>query len=199
MYDAIVVLISKLGGLGVFLLMFGENLFPPIPSEVILPLAGYTAAQARLAAGRDHGRHAGVGRWCHPLVLCGALDRDRAAQAVCRGSWPLADVDTRRNRSGGQMVRSLWSLGGAVRQAVAGHPHADFGAGWCHRHGAGAILAWTTIGSAAWTAMLAIAGYELGERYGQIATIVEPVSNAVLALAGIWYLWRVATFGRKHR
>lgn len=47
MYDAIVVLISKLGGLGVFLLMFGENLFPPIPSEVILPLAGYTAAQGR--------------------------------------------------------------------------------------------------------------------------------------------------------
>ena len=40
---------------------------------------------------------------------------------------------------------------------------------------------------------------ELGERYGQIATIVEPVSNAVLALAGIWYLWRVAIFGRKHR
>ena len=35
---------DSLGALGVALLIFLENLFPPIPSEVILPLAGVTAA-----------------------------------------------------------------------------------------------------------------------------------------------------------
>lgn len=44
--------------------------------------------------------------------------------------------------------------------------------------------------------ILVMAGYELGERYSQVASVIEPVSNAVLALAVIWYLWRVATFGR---
>ena len=39
---------NSLGAFGVFLLIFLENLFPPIPSEVVLPLAGVTAA------GEDH-------------------------------------------------------------------------------------------------------------------------------------------------
>ena len=45
MFDIITSILASLGGLGVFLLMLAENVFPPIPSEVILPLAGYTAAQ----------------------------------------------------------------------------------------------------------------------------------------------------------
>jgi membrane protein DedA with SNARE-associated domain len=34
---------NSLGYIGIGLLMFLENLFPPIPSELIMPLAGYTA------------------------------------------------------------------------------------------------------------------------------------------------------------
>ncbi|MDG6719331.1 DedA family protein, partial [Staphylococcus aureus] len=47
MFDIITSILASLGGFGVFLLMLAENVFPPIPSEVILPLAGYTAAQGR--------------------------------------------------------------------------------------------------------------------------------------------------------
>src|SRR3546814_1689247 len=54
----------------------------------------------------------------------------------------------------------------------------------------------TLTGSAICTVILVLAGYELGERYSRVASVIEPVSNAVLALAVIWYLWRVATFGR---
>ena len=60
----------------------------------------------------------------------------------------------------------------------------------------GPFLVSTLAGSAIWTVILVLAGYELGERYSQVASVIEPVSNAVLALAVIWYLWRVATFGR---
>ena len=40
---------ESLGYLGIGLLMFLENIFPPIPSELIMPLAGFTAAQGRLS------------------------------------------------------------------------------------------------------------------------------------------------------
>ena len=36
-------IIESLGYAGIALLMFLENLFPPIPSELIMPLVGYTA------------------------------------------------------------------------------------------------------------------------------------------------------------
>ena len=38
-------IVETTGVLGIALLMFLENVFPPIPSELIMPLAGYTAAQ----------------------------------------------------------------------------------------------------------------------------------------------------------
>jgi membrane protein DedA with SNARE-associated domain len=40
---------SSTGYFGILLLMFVENVFPPIPSEVIMPLAGYMAAQGMLS------------------------------------------------------------------------------------------------------------------------------------------------------
>ena len=42
------------GHTGVVLLMFLENVFPPIPSELVMPLAGFTAQQER-AWGDDGG------------------------------------------------------------------------------------------------------------------------------------------------
>ena len=43
--------VGAMGALGVALLMFIENVFPPIPSEVIMPLAGYLASQGELHLG----------------------------------------------------------------------------------------------------------------------------------------------------
>lgn len=42
-------LMNSMGYAGVVLLMFLENVFPPIPSELIMPLAGFTARQGKLA------------------------------------------------------------------------------------------------------------------------------------------------------
>src|SRR3546814_5794331 len=49
MFDWIVAAIERTGYLGIALLMLAENLFPPIPSELIMPLAGFTAAQGNLS------------------------------------------------------------------------------------------------------------------------------------------------------
>jgi membrane protein DedA with SNARE-associated domain len=48
MFDWITGIVERGGYLGIALLMFLENLFPPIPSELIMPLAGFTAARGQL-------------------------------------------------------------------------------------------------------------------------------------------------------
>src|SRR3546814_16442297 len=47
MVDWIAKLVEGGGYLGIAALMFAENLFPPIPSELIMPLAGFAAARGR--------------------------------------------------------------------------------------------------------------------------------------------------------
>ena len=49
MLDWITSTINSLGYLGIALLMFVENIFPPVPSEVIMPLAGFTVTQGKLS------------------------------------------------------------------------------------------------------------------------------------------------------
>jgi membrane protein DedA with SNARE-associated domain len=51
----------------------------------------------------------------------------------------------------------------------------------------------STIGTAGWTAILAMAGYQLQQNVQDVDKIVGPASNAILAvLAGgyVWRLWR---------
>ncbi len=44
----VIAFISSTGYLGILLLMLIENVFPPIPSELIMPLAGFMVAQDKL-------------------------------------------------------------------------------------------------------------------------------------------------------
>ena len=48
MSDWVIRLIEDAGYLGVFLLMFLETVFPPVPSEVIMPIAGLSAARGHM-------------------------------------------------------------------------------------------------------------------------------------------------------
>src|SRR5215208_6279797 len=48
MFDWITGLVDRTGYLGIALLMLAENVFPPIPSELIMPVAGFTAAWGEL-------------------------------------------------------------------------------------------------------------------------------------------------------
>ena len=50
MFDWITSVVSQTGYLGIVGLMLAENVFPPIPSELIMPLAGFVAAQGQLNA-----------------------------------------------------------------------------------------------------------------------------------------------------
>jgi membrane protein DedA with SNARE-associated domain len=56
------------------------------------------------------------------------------------------------------------------------------------------FLLYTSIGTVVWTALLAGAGWLLGNSYDQVSTYLDPVSNAIAVAILAWYLYRVATF-----
>lgn len=198
MLESIVSLIDRLGVAGVFLLMLVENVFPPIPSELILPLAGYAAARgegslALTMAAATLGSVTGatfwyaIGRW---------IGEDRLKRFARRhGRWltltpeEIEHVNRWFDRHGhwavlfGRMVpgvRTLISVpAGVSRMLIV------------------PFLTWTTIGSSVWTVVLVGAGYQLGARYSEVARVLEPVGNAVLVAILATYAWRVITFGRK--
>ena len=44
----VLAIMAKFGYLGIIFAMFAENVFPPIPSEIIMPAAGFAVAQGDL-------------------------------------------------------------------------------------------------------------------------------------------------------
>ena len=56
------------------------------------------------------------------------------------------------------------------------------------------FLLWSTLGSAIWTAGLAIAGWVLGQQFDNIETVLGPLSLAVIGGIVLWYVYRVVTW-----
>ncbi|MEB3322741.1 MAG: DedA family protein [Synechococcaceae cyanobacterium] len=180
------------------LAMLLENVVPPIPSEVILPLAGFLVQQGQLRmlpavlaclAGTVLGAWFwyGIGR----LVNAGRLE----AWLARRGGWlgvkpdSLAQSRAWFARHGaalifwGRMVPGVRTLI-SVPAGVELMPQLPF-------------LAWTTAGSLLWVVALTLAGRLLGASYGRVVDWLGPLSGAVkavllagAALALLGWLWR---------
>jgi membrane protein DedA with SNARE-associated domain len=172
--------IVALGPVGVGLLVALENLFPPIPSEVVLPLAGFLAGQGRMALPLVIGA-ATVGSLLGALALyaLGAtVGRERLARALER--LPLADADDLDRaegwfeRHGGTavltgrlvpVVRSLVSIPAGVNR----FPLLRFSA-------------YTLLGSAVYNTVLIVLGYQLGQQWQSVGEYSSLLSTAVVAL-----------------
>jgi membrane protein DedA with SNARE-associated domain len=50
-----------------------------------------------------------------------------------------------------------------------------------------------TLGTAGWTALIAGAGYKLGENYTDVEKILGPAANAILVILVLGYIYRVWT------
>ncbi len=186
-------IVDSLGSLGVGLLILLENLIPPIPSEVVLPLAGFRSRTGALnvvavwvwaTAGSVVGALIlyGVGRWLgydrlHRLaghrwfVLASQRDVDRGCELFSRhGSWIVAGARCV------PVLRSVVSL----PAGVVGLPLSKF-----------ALL--TTLGTGVWNALFIWLGWTLAEKWREADSYTAPVSLGVLALVvlGIAVLaWR---------
>ena len=59
------------------------------------------------------------------------------------------------------------------------------------------LVVYSALGTAIWTSILALAGYLLEERYRAVDAYLNPVSNVVVGLILVYYLYRVLTFGHR--
>ena len=173
-------IMETLGAPGAGVAVALENLFPPIPSEVILPLAGFTASRGDMSllaaiVWTTIGSVVGavVLYWIGALI---GRERTRAIAALL----PLvkvSDVDRteawfgrhgRKTVFFGRMVplfRSFVSIPAGIERM----PLATF-------------LLFTPLGSLIWNSVFVVAGYALGENWQVIEGYVGTYQNAVLVV-----------------
>jgi membrane protein DedA with SNARE-associated domain len=175
-------IVDRLGSLGVGLLILLENLIPPIPSEVVLPLAGFRASTGTLnVVGVWVAATAGAVLGALLLYGLGAwLGYDRLHRLAGHRWFIMAsqrDIDRGHelfDRHGTRMVlfarcvpflRSVVS----IPAGISGMPLLRF-----------AVL--TAIGSGVWNAVFIALGWWLGERWDQVQSWLGPVSYVVVGL-----------------
>ncbi|MBU7581300.1 MAG: DedA family protein [Nostoc sp. TH1S01] len=177
--------ITSLGYVGIALLMFVENLFPPIPSELIMPLAGFTA---RATPDRLNilgvffaglvGSVAGALVWYYPGKFLGEQRLKRWADKY--GKWlTISSKDITKAKHWfdsqgskavliGRLVPGIRTLI-SVPAGISDMPLLPF-------------LFYTTLGSAAWVGLLTYSGYVLGSQYELVDKYLAPVSKIVLGI-----------------
>ena len=194
MSDWVIRLIEQAGYLGVAFLMFLETLFPPIPSEVIMPVAGLAAAKGKLSLGwviasGTAGAMLGNIVW---YLAARALGISRLKPFILRwGRWITIEWDeiVRAERwfgTRGWLIVGLGRLLPTVRSIIS------VPAGLLKMRFLTFTIA-SSVGTALWTAILAGAGFKLGERYHDVDMLIGPLSNAVIVVLILIYairLWR---------
>jgi membrane protein DedA with SNARE-associated domain len=192
-FDFITGWIESGGLLAVGALMVLENVFPPIPSELIVPLAGFQAAQGSfgivaLVVVATLGSLLGTLIW---YGLARAWGRERFLGFIDRhGVWLTltreeAEAATRWFERHGPAAVFLGRLVPTIRTLIsvpAGLSEMAFST----------FLLFTAAGSAVWIALLAGAGYLLRENYEAVERWLNPVTTIVVVGIVALYLWRVA-------
>lgn len=191
-------LMRVLGAPGVGVAIALETVFPPIPSEVVLPLAGFTASRGHYS-------------------LVSAIVWATAGSLV--GAWLMYYL----GRSLG--TERLGAL--ADRIPLMGSDDVERANSWFHRHGPRAVLVgrlvpgvrslvsipagvahmnfavftgYTALGSAAFNAALILIGHQLGGQYHRVQPYINTVSTVVGVIAAVaagWWLLR--RYRRTHR
>jgi membrane protein DedA with SNARE-associated domain len=186
-------LVETLGYPGLALLIALENIFPPIPSEVILPLAGFLSAQGDL--------------WLPAAVLAATVGSVAGALGLYGvGAW-----------LGEERLRSLIQRFG--RWLALNEDDVDRANGWFARHGTKAVLIgrvipvvrslisipagvnhmrlssfvlYTALGSGVWNSVLIGMGWWLGDRWELVSQYVQYLQYALLValIGGIgWFVY----------
>ena len=199
MGDIVPKLIEQFGYLGVALLMFLETVFPPIPSEVIMPLAGVAAAQgtmslAGVVASGTAGAMFGNLFWYAVARVIG-LRRFRPFIEK-HGRWltlDWSDIEKSEKLFGrfGSAIVGLGRLLPTIRSVVS------IPAGLLHMR-LRSFLVWSTIGTAAWSSALAVTGYVLGTHFDNINKVLGPLSTGIIVLIILAYIWRQLTWRNRH-
>ncbi len=169
---------DTLGAPGAGIAIALENLFPPLPSEVILPLAGFAASTGQMSL-------IAVLLWTTAGSVIGALalygvgallGRDRTVAIAAK--LPLVKVsDIERTEA--------WFLRHGTKAVLFGRMIPIFRSlisvpAGVERMPLPVFLGLTTLGSAIWNTVFVLAGYALGENWTDVTGYVSTYSKVVL-------------------
>ena len=190
-------IVESLGYWGIGLLMAIENVFPPVPSELIMPLGGYTAATRDLSlwlviVSGTLGTLAGtfawyaVGRWVDKETVYHWVDR--------HGHWLTLDRDE-LERAVRWFSKHHWIV--AVGRVIPGvRSIVSLPAGFCHMSIA-RFLTFTLLGTVVWTGALAYLGELLGKNYQQVGRYIGFITYVVLGAVALTYVTRLVRMRRR--
>lgn len=185
-------LIASGGYLGIVFLMFVENVFPPIPSEFIMPLAGFMVSANEFSfAGTVAAGSIGSTLGALPLYYVGAKIGERRLKkfAEKHGRWLTLsprDID----RASGWFERHGAATVFFCRLVPGIRSFISIPAG-INRMNLGSFLLLTFLGSAIWSGILTYAGYVLGGNFRRIEQYLDPITAVVFGSIIVLYLWRV--------
>ena len=195
----VLAVMEKLGYLGIAFLMFLDNIFPPIPSEIIMPSAGYTASKGDLSL---------IG-----VIIAGSAGSLIAAMILY---WIGRKIPEQR------LFSFIEHYGKFLRIKVTDLEKA---LGWFNQHGHkivffgrmipavrslisipagmskmpfGKFMAYSAFGTIIWTTFLAFLGYHLSEDQALMSLIMQRASYIILTIVILYIIWKMAKkFGQK--
>ncbi len=182
---------NSLGYIGIALLMFLENLFPPIPSELIMPLAGFTVSQGKMelipaiAAGVI-GTILGAFPWYYLGKIVDEARLEKIADKY--GKWifvSATDINKANKWFDKQGIKAvlLGRLVPGIRTLIS------LPAG-INNMKMSSFVIYSTIGTLMWVSLLTIGGYILGDNYALLEKYIGPFSKiALLTLGFLFVIW----------
>lgn len=195
MSDWIIQTIGDLGYVGIFLLMLLESVFPPIPSELIIPFAGFAAARGDLnLVGVIAAATAGALVGMIPWYVAGRLFGLKRLRALADrfGRWitlngDQLDLATAWFRRFGPAIVFFGRLLPIVRTLIS------VPAGLA-RMPALLFFSASALGALLWNGLLVSAGYLLNEHYDLVEVVLDPLTIFVLVAVVVLYIYRLLTW-----
>jgi membrane protein DedA with SNARE-associated domain len=170
-------LIEELGYAGLVVLMAVEHVFPPIPSELVLPLAGLEVGRGNMnlwgaIASSTAGSLIGASL-LYAIARRGGRPTILGLRRVLRIDEDDLDRAEERFRRHSAWIVVLGRMVPGIRSVVS-LPPGLLRMPWPR------YLVLTLVGSLAWNTLLIVAGQQLGSRWEEVGSIVDPIAKAVL-------------------
>lgn len=192
MLDWVKTIIHSIGYPGITLLMIIENIFPPIPSEIIMPFAGFVVGQGDLSfIGVVLAGTVGSVLGTLPFYYAGRkIGEERIKKWADRnGRWLMLSSDDivrarewfDRHDSAAVFIGRLVPGIRTLISVPAGIERMNFSV----------FLFLSLLGTSIWVGLLTYLGHLLGRNYDKVAQILDPISYMVIGGLVIVYIVHV--------
>ncbi|MDD3212361.1 MAG: DedA family protein [Eubacteriales bacterium] len=200
MQDWIINFMNQFGYLGIALLIAIENIFPPIPSELILTFGGFMTTYTNMNIWMVV-LFATIGSVAGAIVLYGVgrlLPTEKMERLIGKWGRVLGLKSGDVKRAEGWFLRRGTSTVFFCRFIPVVRSLISIPAGMAHMH-QGPFLLYTTLGTAIWNVVLVYLGAVAGAGWERITQYTDVYSYIALAVMAVIVIGLVIWFKKKRK